>query len=115
MDNTIPIPQWGDYNNDPWAYQAALARWTQQVGHTTTVPGATRPRSDWDDCIRSLPNGVDLYGDCDYLIPLNTSSPPQATVKKKDEAFNFDKFLKDYGVYLLGGFAVVLLVTRSGK
>lgn len=112
MANTPPIPQWGDYNNDPWAYQAALTRWTdQQVG---SVPGATT-QVGLDDCIRSLPGGVDLYGDCDYLIPMYPSPPPATANKKKDDpaAFNFDKFLKDYGVYLLGGIAVVLLVTRK--
>ena len=72
----------------------------------------------WDACIASQPGGVDLYGDCDYLIPMYPSPVMQATGTGSGTRppvtppTDWDKMLKDYGVYLLGGAAVLLLLMR---
>lgn len=86
---------------------------------------------EWGACVAALPNGVDLYGDCDYLIPLYPATvPPSAAAAaaaaeaaRKAAAEEAAKpgwqkelevwFEKNKTYAILGGLAVVLLVTRK--
>lgn len=80
----------------------------------------------YGDCVSGL-GGVDLYGDCDYLIPLygtpvSTTVIPNATNSNTPQA-STNSFVKDFEAWfakgdnktllMFGGALLVILLTKK--
>lgn len=112
-----------EWNGNPFDYIAGILSLNPRNtgGNTnTTPPAASQYGRAYDQCV-SAHNG-DLYGDCDYLIPLyNTTPPPSSTPnatgtpKPPATTETWDQWLEKNKIPVMFGAAILAVILTKKR